>query len=276
MPRARVNGIELYYELSSPPERDDPPRLLFLSGSGGDLRDPPRLSEGPLARHFELLGYDQRGLGQSEIPDGPYAMGDYAEDAAALLDHVGWDRCAVLGVSFGGMVAQEFAVRHPGRVERLVLACTSPGGGGGGSYPLHELASLPEQERLAKIFEVADARMDAAWRAANPEAFQRMAGFYQERGKAGAAEPRRELGQRLQLEARKDHDVFERLPSLAMPVFCCGGRYDGIAPPANMEAIEKQVPGATLELFDGGHLFLMQDPAAFPKIIRFLKEDSSS
>ena len=169
------------------------------------------------------------------------------------------------------MVAQEFAVRHPQRVERLVLCCTSPGGVGGSSYPLHELALLPEEERLPRSFEISDTRMDAAWRKQNPEAYQRMAGFYQERGKAGASEPRRELGQRLQFEARKDHDVFDRLPSLDMPVYCCGGRYDGIAPPANMEAIEKQLPNATLELFDGGHLFLMQDQTAFPKIVKFLQ-----
>ena len=84
---------------------------------------------------FEVLAYDQRGLGQTEVPEGPYTMAEYADDAAALIAAVGWDDCAVVGVSFGGMVAQELAIRHPGRVRRLALCCTSSGGAGGCLVP---------------------------------------------------------------------------------------------------------------------------------------------
>jgi 3-oxoadipate enol-lactonase len=197
-------------------------------------------------------------------------MADYAEDAAGLLDVLGWQRCRVIGVSFGGMVAQEFAVRHPERVERMVLACTSSGGRGGASYPLHELADLPEDERLERNFELADTRMDADWRATNPDAFERMAKFYRARNEIGSDDPNRDRGQRWQLEARAGLDVFDRLPTLRMPVYLCGGRYDGIAPPANMQAIAGQLPNATLEFFEGGHLFLLQDRTAYPKIVSFL------
>lgn len=270
MPRTTVRGIELYYERNT--SEAGAPRLLFINGSGGDLRQKPGVFEGPLASHFDVLAHDQRGLGQSEIPDGPYSMADYAEDAAGLLDAVGWQRCAVIGVSFGGMVAQELAVRHPSRIERLVLCCTSPGGAGGHSYPLHELTELPEAERTAKSLELSDCRMDADWRKANPDAFEQLFAMYAGRGDAGAGEPRRELGQRLQFEARAGLDVYDRLASLTMPVLCCGGRYDGIAPPENMQAIRDRIPGARLELFEGGHLFMMQDREAYPKIIEFLTE----
>ena len=69
------------------------------------------------------------------------------------------------------------------------------------------------------------------------------------------------------------HDTTERLPALSMPVYICGGLYDGIATRANLEAMQKQIPGARLELFEGGHLFFMQDPRAFDRIAAFLEGD---
>src|SRR6187455_3429200 len=142
MPNAAINGLNFYYERAGAG-----PPLLFISGSGGDLRAQPNVFASPLAKAFDLLAYDQRGLGRTDKPDVAYSMADYADDAAALLDHVGWDEALVVGVSFGGMVAQELVLRHPSRVKRLVLACTSPGGAGGASYPFHEIEHLTGEER---------------------------------------------------------------------------------------------------------------------------------
>lgn len=265
MPFAPIRGLEMYYEHAGSGRR-----LLFLNGSGGDLRVRPGPFEGPLGAHFELLAHDQRGLGRTSKPDAPYTMADYAEDAAALLDHIGWDRCSVMGVSFGGMVAQELAVRHPDRIERLVLCCTSPGGSGGSSYPLHELQELSEEERMLRSLELSDQRMDATWRAANPDALERVQKLIEARGAVGAGEPGRERGARLQLEARRHHDVSERLPAAGMPTLICAGRYDGIAPLPNSQAIAAALPDATLEVFEGGHMFLIQDPRANERIVGFL------
>src|ERR1700709_1990805 len=102
MPTAQIGDIELYFERAG-----SGPPLLFISGTGGDLRAKPNIFSGPLAKSFDLLAYDQRGLGQSSKPDRGYTMADYADDAAALMDHVGWASALVVGVSFGGMVAQE-------------------------------------------------------------------------------------------------------------------------------------------------------------------------
>jgi 3-oxoadipate enol-lactonase len=156
----------MYYEI-----RGTGPRLLSIWGSGGDLRSSPNIFEMPLAQPFEILGYDQRGLGQTSRPDIPYTMADYADDANGLLDAVGWERCGVIGISFGGMVAQEFALRYPHRVERLVLACTSSGGAGGASYPLHEIPRIPVEDYVRRIIQLSDTRRDAAWQAANPDQF---------------------------------------------------------------------------------------------------------
>lgn len=86
----------------------------------------------------------------------------------------------------------------------------------------------------------------------------------------GAGEPDREQGARLQLEARRFHDTWDRLPSVSCPTLVCAGRYDGIAPLANSERLAAAIPGAELEVFEGGHLFLLQDPKAYPAIIEFL------
>ena len=95
--------------------------LLTISGSRGDLRRKPNLLESPLAKTFDVLAYDQRGLGRTSKPNKAYSMADYADDATALLDAVGWERVRVVGVSFGGMASLELVLRHPGRVTKLVF-----------------------------------------------------------------------------------------------------------------------------------------------------------
>jgi 3-oxoadipate enol-lactonase len=269
VPRATVGDIDLYYERAG---TSSGPRVLLIGGSGGDLRQEPRLLESPLAQTFDLLAYDQRGLGRSDKPETAYTMADYAHDAAGLLDTVGWDRCAVLGISFGGMVAQELALLVPERVSKLVLCCTSSGGDGGSSYPLHTLEGLPETDRLTRRVSLMDSRWDAAWQAANPAIVEliRARGAVGERDEAGVK------GARRQLDARAAHDTFARLPVLPMPTLVCAGRYDAIAPLTNAEALVAQIPRATLRVFDGGHGFFMQDRNAWPTIVEFLARDQPS
>ncbi len=214
---------------------------------------------------FEVLSYDQRGLGQSSVPPWPYAMADFADDAAALLDALSWDDCLVLGMSFGGMVAQELAIRHPERIRRLVLACTSAGGAGGASYPLHELVDLSPDEASARRMELLDTRWDEAWREEHPE----MVALIADRMPSGAGEPPAQ-GLTNQLAARAEHDTSGRLGAIACPTLVCGGRFDGIAPAANSEFLASAIPGARLEMFDGGHAFFMQDATALPAIVAFL------
>lgn len=269
MPRADLStGVDVEYELVG-----DGPPTLFIGGTGGDLRARPNVLDGPLPRSCRTLAYDQRGLGRSSAPPGAWTMDDYADDAAALLDAVGWERAHVVGVSFGGMVAQELVLRHADRVDRLVLCCTSAGGAGGASYPLHELADLDADERVVRQLELADTRRDAAWRADHPDQLERLLEQARAAAEVGAGEPGREDGARRQLEARRHHDTWDRLPLVAAPTLVCAGRFDGIAPVANSEALAARIPGARLQVFDGGHLFLVQDRAAWPAIVTFLLDD---
>ncbi len=263
MPTAQTGAVELYYERAG-----SGPPLLFISGTGGDLRNKPNVFDGPFARTFDVLGYDQRGLGRSSKPDVDYTMADYADDAAALMDAIGWASAKVVGISFGGMVAQELALRHPAKVERLVLGCTSPGGEGGASYPFHEIQHLEGEERAKFLLPVSDTRRDAAWAAANPDTYAQLVAL----GSADpfAGEPGRAMGARRQLEARAGHDTWDRLGQIACPTLIAAGRYDGVALPATQERMAGRIPAARLSFFEGGHLFMLQDRAALPAMIEFL------
>jgi 3-oxoadipate enol-lactonase len=263
MPIARVNGIDLYFEREGTGEP-----VLFISGTGSDLRNKPNVFDGPLAKRFDVLAYDQRGLGRSGKPDEPYSMAGYGDDAAGLMDALGWRQAKVIGVSFGGMVAQELALRHPDKVSRLVLACTSPGGGGGASFPFHEIEHLTGDARARHLMPISDTRHDAAWAAAHPAVVQQIIQL----GSTDpyADEPGRAMGAHRQLVARAAHDVWDRLGRIACPVLIAAGRYDGIALPQTQERMARRIPGARLEFFEGGHLFLLQDRAAWPALIDFL------
>jgi len=262
MPVAHLNGIDIYFEHSG-----QGPRLLFFNGSGATLERTGPLLE-PFRARFEVLAHDQRGLGRSQIPPGPYSMKDYAADAVALLGFVGWPSCCVIGVSFGGMVAQEFAVTAIGQVERLVLACTSPGGTGGSSYPLHELGPSNERASHEGMLPLLDTRFTADYLAGHP-ADRALASMISARAAvAGSAEQAR--GEREQLLARSVHDVWERLPKINCPTLVAAGRYDGIAPLANSEAMVSRIPSSQLRVYEGGHMFFAQDPRAIPEILDFL------
>jgi pimeloyl-ACP methyl ester carboxylesterase len=257
VPTVVANGIEIYFE-----RRGRGPRLLFFNGSGATLETTAPMIE-PFAECFDVLAHDQRGLGKTSIPPGTYEMADYAADAAALLDAVGWESCRIVGVSFGGMVAQEFAVTWPERVDRLALLCTSPGGAFA-SYPLHELGA----DRPHDLVRLLDTRFSAEWLATHDD--DRLLAQYVSERRANPSSSERLRGERAQLDARSRHDVLDRLHRITCPTLVASGRYDGIAPVTNGEAIALRIRDAGLRVYEGGHMFFLQDPAALPEILEFL------
>jgi 3-oxoadipate enol-lactonase len=261
VPTVHANGIDIYYE-----RRGSGPRLLYFQGSGQTLAKSGVMVDG-FAERFDVLAFDQRGLGQTEIPPGPYEMADYAADAAALLEAVGWESCRAVGVSFGGMVAQEFAVTWPERVERLALVCTSPGGDYA-SYPLHTLADLPPEEAKALGPKLLDGRFTPEYLATHADARAIVDMVANVQGGESSAEVRR--GEVAQLDARSRLDVLDRLGRITCPTIVAAGRYDHIAPPENSEQIAARIPHADLRLYEGGHVFFLQDPQAIPDVMEFL------
>ena len=166
----------------------------------------------------------------------------------------------VVAISFGGMVAQHFALRHPQKVSKLVLCCTSSGGAGGASYPLHELEKLAPAARFAAKMAVSDLRHDAAWQAQQGERLVPAREDAQRQNTRRVSNAALIRGAALQLAARKDHDCHDALPRLTLPTLLCAGRFDGIAPLANMEALAAALPQATLQVFEGGAPFPSPGP----------------
>ena len=224
---ARLGAIELYYERAG---QGAP--LLFISGTGGDLRVKPNVFDGPLPKMFDLLAYDQRGLGRSAKPDVALLDGRLRRrrGCAAGPRRVGRRRRWSASPS-AAWWPRSWCCGIPAKVERLVLACTSPGGAGGASYPFHEIQHLKGEDRARHLIPISDTRLDAAWAAANPDDYARFVAMARRDPYAG--EPGREMGARRQLEARAGHDTWDRLEQIRCPVMIAAGRYDGIALPAD-------------------------------------------
>ncbi len=257
------NGCDFNYDIRG----TEGPHAIFFNGSGASIETTGPLINA-LAKTMQVAVHDQRGLGASSVPDGPYTMAQYADDGAALLRHIGWNKCVVIGISFGGMVAQEFAVMYPQMTDKLVLLCTSAGGAAGSSYPLHELSSLPEAERVDAMLRIMDTRFSQDWFASHPSDAE-VVRILRERGQV-AKSADRIRGERLQLEARVGHDVADRLANVTAPTYVLAGRFDGIAPPSNSHEIAARIPDAVVSLYEGGHMFTSQDVNAIADVREFV------
>lgn len=262
MPFIEINGLELYYE-----RHGAGPPLLNISGSGGDLRR-SKPERSPLNKHFDVVHYDQRALGQTTKPAGPCTMDEYADDAAALIEAMGWESAHIVGTSFGGMVGMNLAIRHSTRVDRLVLACTSPGGLLP-SFPLHELEKLDTEAAI----EMKLGLLDSRWDPGADDPIPGLGPFYDTMiaRMRETPDPETKRGILLQLHARGEHDCSTRLHHIEAPTLVCAGEYDDQAPLQNSMALIEGIAGSKLKVFQGGHLFLMQDRTSFPTIIDFLQ-----
>ena len=265
MPFINTKNIKLYYEFAGHGET-----VLYISGTGGDLRKSPSVFDNDLKNNFHLISYDQRGLGQSEVPDGPYTMKDYADDAFNFLIKLGFERVNIIGVSFGGMVAQHLAINYPDVVDKLVLMCTSPGGKKYHSFPLHELEEIEDDLEYARKFvSISDLRITDDYIKNNNEAYELL--IDQIKNYLRSPESKRNQGKELQLDARKDHDVLNLLKNIKSPTFIAGGLYDGIAPQSNIDILDELIPNSSKKFYKGGHTFFLEDQQAWKDIIEFIK-----
>lgn len=248
------------------------PPLMFLFGSGraGTIDNAKPLVD-QFTGQFTVACPDQRGLGQSDIPPGPWTMADYAQDAFGIADHLGWPTFSIIGLSFGGMVGLEMAATQPDRIDRMVLWGTSPGGDLH-SYPLHTLMDAPPEQQHRKFAELMDTRLSGQWHKPSPESLFVQA-VLQRGGMPWHSEDgdeSRHIGFERQLDARRHHDVTTRLGDIRAATFIGAGFYDGLAPVSNAEAMHAGIPGSVLRIYDAGHFFYISNRKAFRDGFDFL------
>ena len=225
---------------------------------------------GPLADSFEVVTLDNRGIGSSDVPAGPYTASDMAADVVAVLDAAGLESAHVVGTSLGGMVAQELAIGRPDRVRRLVLACTTPGGPNAFPLPeptlrlMAEAPFLPPEEALRRFVENALAADTVHDR---PELAERIYRLRLEH-------PPDPLGWRAQAAAGVTFDAFDRLGSISAPTLVLHGTDDTVVDVRNAQLLAEGIPDARTELLPGtGHLFFWEERERFVELVTsFLKE----
>ena len=122
MPFVENQGAKIYWD-----EQGQGARVLLIMGLGYTSVMWHRIRSA-LAQRYRTVAFDNRGVGLSDVPPGPYSIATMASDAAAVLDAAGVSSAHIFGVSMGGMIAQEFALQYPKRTRSLILGCTSPGG----------------------------------------------------------------------------------------------------------------------------------------------------
>lgn len=260
MPTIDAGGRELFYVR----EGEGEPLLLIQGMSGNHLAwGEPFLAD--LRRDHDVIAYDHRGVGRSARVDDPFSIVDLAEDAAALLAALGLESAHVLGISMGGMVAQELALRHPGKVRTLVLGCTYCGG------PGSSLADGGVMQKLAEAMLSGDREraIRASWEVNVSPGFGADASNYAVFHRMAQELPTPVAVIMLQLQAIQAHDTSQRLPSLAVPTLVVHGTGDQMLASSNGELVAALVPDARLELLDGvGHMFWWEQPERAAALVR--------
>jgi len=261
MPLIESDGTQIYWEQSGSGEP-----ILLIMGLGYAhqmwFRTRPVLES-----RYGVILFDNRGVGKSGVPPGPYSIAQMAADAAAVMDAAGVAKARVFGVSMGGMIAQEFAMGYPERVEQLILGCTACGGSN----------AVPA---AAKVLQVLMARATMT----PEEGAEAMVPYIYD-----ASTPRERIDQDLavrrtvypttegymgQVQGIIAWNCFDRLPSIQAPTLVIHGETDQLVPPENAKIIADRIPGAQrIMLPHASHLFSTDQPeASHAAILQFLAQ----
>jgi pimeloyl-ACP methyl ester carboxylesterase len=262
MPYAENDGTKIYWE-----EQGSGPPLVLIMGLGYTSEMWHRVLPA-VAREYRTILFDNRGVGRSDVPAQGYAIGDMAADTAAVMDAAGVERAHVLGISMGGLIAQEFALRYPERVRSLILGCTHHGG----------------REAVVAKREVFDVLMARGHMPAE-EGTRAMAPYIYD-----PATPRERVEEDIEIRLRTyptsagyfgqvqailAFDARPRLPEISAPTLVLHGESDRLVPPENGRLLAGLIPNAKLIMLKGAsHIFMTDQPeASISAILSFLRQE---
>ena len=259
MPFTENQGTKIYWDEDG---KGDP--LLLIMGLGYPsvawYRTRP-----VLAREFRTIAFDNRGVGRTEMPPGPYPILLMASDAAAVLDAAGIESAHVFGISMGGMIAQEFALQYPKRVRSLILGCTAAGGPN---------AVRAEPEATQMLMARATMTREEAARAAVPFIYdpgtpQNLIEEDIEKRRPWFPHPDAYTAQ---LQGILAWEAYSRIANISAPTLVIHGEGDRLVPAGNGKLIAEKIPGARLVLIPhASHIFTTDQPeAAHQAILEFL------
>jgi 3-oxoadipate enol-lactonase len=260
MPSVDAAGTELYYERAG-----DGEPLLLIQGMSATHATWGRPFLDELERGFDCIVFDNRGIGLSGLAEMPFSTADMAADTAGLLDALGLESAHVVGISMGGMIAQELALAHPERIRTLALGATYCGG------PEGTLMAREDQQMLGAA--MASGERDRVYRAMWE--INLSPGFRAEDSRYAAfAEMATAFRAPLpvivqQMRACGDHDTSERLGQIALPTLVIHGDADRLLGPNNGREVAALIPEARLEMLEGvGHMFWWEQPQRSAELIR--------
>lgn len=260
MAKVEVAGREFHYERDGSGEP-----LLLIQGMSGTHVSWGEAFKGALEEAFDVVAFDNRGIGFSAPVNGPFTIAEMAEDTAGLLETLGLESAHVVGISMGGMIAQELALAHPERLRSLTLGCTYCGGPGSQLIPEENLqklvAGMASGDREKAIRAGYEVNLSPGFRADE--------GHYAAFHEMATTVPAAKATIELQAQAIFGHDTSGRLGETSAPTLIVHGIEDGVLPFPNGELIASLMPAARFEAFDGvGHMFWWEQPQRSADLIR--------
>src|SRR5919112_801562 len=257
----QANGQDLYYELHG-----EGPPLLLVMGIGYDSSLWTLAQVPVLSTQFQVILVDNRDAGRSSKAIQPYRMADMADDLAGLLDALGIQRSHLLGLSMGGMIAQEFALRHRDRLDRLVLAGTGAAPARSAVDPIQIWSWVKANDPTGEVFggqQFVSLFSTAFLR--NPEAVRDTAELL-----AGNPYPMSPEAYGRQADAYRQFDALDRLAAITAPTLVVVGEQDLLTPPWIAGEVAETIPGARFEVIRGdgsSHLVPIECPDEFNRLV---------